>query len=68
MSDKTRSHSPISPQILLSLATSPFLLLAIASEALTSNLIAIGQVCEELFRGDRLPILHVPEVEETKNE
>ncbi len=66
MVEKQSSSELISSKVLLSVATSPFLLAAIAAESLTKNLIEIGAVCEEVFRGDRLPILHVPE-EESEN-
>jgi len=47
-------------QILLSLSTAPLLLLLLGGKALTQAMDELGQASEELFRGDRLPILHIP--------
>lgn len=53
--------SRVSPTLLVSLATAPFILGLSAIEHLTENLIEIGRASEEVFRGDRLPILNFPE-------
>lgn len=47
--------------ILLSFVTSPFLLGLIAAKSLADTVIEMGEASEELFRGDRLPILNVRE-------
>lgn len=47
-------------QILLSLSTFPLLLLLVGSKVLTKAIDELGQASEEIFRGDRLPILHIP--------
>jgi hypothetical protein len=47
-------------QILLSLGTAPLLLVLIGSKALATAMTELGQASEEIFRGDRLPILHIP--------
>ncbi len=60
---KTPNQPLISSKILLSLATSPFLLSAIAAQSLVQTLIEVGQASEEVFRGDRLPVLPVPDSE-----
>jgi hypothetical protein len=49
--------------IWLSLASAPFLLSYLALESLTGTLIEFGLSSEELFRGNRLPILHFPDFE-----
>lgn len=58
------SQSPIPTDFLLSLATGPLLLGVISTQAVFSWLADIGVASEELFRGDRLPVLHFPEREE----
>lgn len=44
----------------LSLATAPVLLCLIAARAFSDKLHDLGQMSEEVFRGDRLPVLTVP--------
>ncbi len=51
---------PIPTDFLLSLATGPLLLGVISLEAVFKGLQATGINSEELFRGDRLPLLHFP--------
>lgn len=46
-------------EILLSLGTAPLLLILVGSRALASMMKEMGQTSEELFRGDRLPILKI---------
>ncbi len=50
----------IAPDILISLATGPFLLGLIGSKALQAGLRELGELSEEIFRGDRLPLLNFP--------
>lgn len=50
----------IANEIWLSLATGPMLAGILGTRALTTWLQSIGQASEEVFRGDRLPILHFP--------
>ncbi|MBI4782577.1 MAG: hypothetical protein HY785_14850 [Oscillatoriophycideae cyanobacterium NC_groundwater_1537_Pr4_S-0.65um_50_18] len=47
-------------QIFLSLSTVPLLLVVLGSKALAQALNEWGQASEEIFRGDRLPVLHIP--------
>ena len=63
--NKTNSPNPplISPSVLLSLTASPFLFSIILVQSLAQTLIEVGQKSEEVFRGDRLPILHFPNSE-----
>lgn len=50
----------VSQEILLQLGTGPVLLALLGSKAACLTLQAIGQASEEVFRGDRLPILKFP--------
>jgi hypothetical protein len=47
-------------QILLSLTTAPLLLGLLGAKALVELMKTIGQASEEVFRGDRLPVLNQP--------
>ncbi|NJO40900.1 MAG: hypothetical protein HC769_07900 [Cyanobacteria bacterium CRU_2_1] len=53
------ANSKIPTEILLSLGSAPMLLVLIGSKALTEMMRDIGQASEEIFRGDRLPILKI---------
>ncbi len=48
-----------SSEILISLATGPVLLLVLGTQALTTFFKEMGEASEEVFRGDRLPLLNV---------
>lgn len=50
----------ISQETLLQLSTGPLLLALLGSKAASQTMQAIGQASEEVFRGDRLPILEFP--------
>lgn len=56
MLDESQPQSQL-PKVLLSILTGPFLLTIIAAESITNSLIEVGQASEEVFRGERLPIL-----------
>lgn len=58
-----KSGSEIPTEFLLSLATGPMLLGILAAQAVGSWLQSAGLASEEVFRGDRLPVLHVPDLE-----
>lgn len=60
MLDQTKANGNL-PSILLSILTGPFLLTIITVDSLTKSLKEVGQASEEVFRGERLPILE-PEV------
>lgn len=47
----------VSPELLVSLATGPLLLVAIAARRLGGALQTAGIASEQVFRGDRLPPL-----------
>lgn len=57
-------NSQLPTKILLSLSTAPFLLILIASKTLSNLMQEMGQSSEEIFRGDRLPVLKVSQGEE----
>ncbi len=61
MATTNPSKSPIPTDFLLSLATGPLILGVLATEAVGSWLQATGISSEEVFRGDRLPLLHFPD-------
>ncbi|MEQ8963885.1 MAG: hypothetical protein RLP02_39275 [Coleofasciculus sp. C2-GNP5-27] len=50
-----------SAELLLSLATGPMLVGVISLNTIGSWLQQVGEASEEVFRGDRLPILPFPE-------
>jgi hypothetical protein len=50
----------ISHQLLLQLSTGPMLVAIVGGKAIAETLQAIGQASEEVFRGDRLPLLDFP--------
>ncbi|WP_026731591.1 hypothetical protein [Fischerella sp. PCC 9605] len=51
----------IPQSFLLQMGTASVLMLLIAEKAAVETLQALGEASEELFRGDRLPILDFPE-------
>lgn len=54
-------------QILLQLSTGPMLLALLGGKAASETLQAIGEASEELFRGDRLPVLKFPVERESES-
>lgn len=54
------AKSLVPPEFLLSLATAPVLLALVGSKVLTEAIRELGVFSEEIFRGDRLPVLHFP--------
>jgi hypothetical protein len=50
----------IAPSLLVSLAATPCLLAIVAIRATGELLERAGQTSEEIFRGDRLPVIHFP--------
>jgi hypothetical protein len=55
--------SVISPSLLVSLAATPLLMTIVTLKAASGFLEQLGLVSEEIFRGDRLPVLHLPVIE-----
>jgi hypothetical protein len=63
--DRTNSSHPaipqlVSPSLLVSLAATPCVLAFVAIRATSELLERVGRASEEIFRGDRLPVIHVP--------
>ncbi len=56
----------IPQSFLLQIGTASIVLLLITEKATVKALEAIGEASEELFRGNRLPILDFPDDNETK--
>ena len=54
------------PEMLLGLATLPLLVGLGITHKLLGSSIELGQASEEIFRGDRLPVLNFPETETTE--
>ncbi len=61
MALKTSEQFPISTSCWLGIAAAPFLVGLLAAKSGAQALIELGQASEEVFRGDRLPILKFPE-------
>ena len=53
------STSKLPTELLLSLSTAPLLLVLIGSRALATMVQEMGKTSEEVFRGDRLPVLKI---------
>jgi len=52
----------IAPEILVSLATGPLLIGVLCGKASLQFLQTLGEASVEVFRGERLPVLHFPTV------
>ncbi|UBF24416.1 hypothetical protein K9N68_22310 [Kovacikia minuta CCNUW1] len=50
----------IVPEFLLGLATAPLLVGLVGTKVVTQALRELGELSEEVFRGDRLPTLNFP--------
>ena len=60
------SSTPIvAPTLLVSLAATPWLVAIVTLDAAGKLLEQLGLASEEIFRGDRLPVLHLPVSETT---
>ena len=53
--------TPTMPSTLVSLAATPWLGAIVAIRATQELLEQVGLASEEIFRGDRLPVLHFPD-------
>lgn len=51
--------------LLLQVGTASLMALLLAEKAATQTLQAIGEASEEVFRGERLPVLNFPSTEDT---
>lgn len=56
---QTRLNSLIDPEILVGLAVVPVLVGMVGVRAIADGLQELGSLSEEIFRGDRLPVLDV---------
>jgi hypothetical protein len=54
---------PGDPNLWISLMTGPLLLGILGTKALSEVMQQVGIASEELFRGDRLPLLNLPKTE-----
>jgi hypothetical protein len=54
------AKSKLSSDVLVSVATVPMLIALVGSKVLAEVAQSLGLASEEVFRGDRLPVLHVP--------
>jgi hypothetical protein len=54
------ANPPISPALLVSLAAPPWVVAIVALQSGAKLLEQLGVASEEIFRGDRLPVLHFP--------
>ena len=59
-SSRSTTTDLVSPSLLVSLAATPWLLTIVAIQATSQMLEQIGLSSEEIFRGDRLPVIHMP--------
>ena len=53
-------------EMTLTLLTIPFLVGLVGARSLQESLISIGEASEEVFRGDRLPMLHLQQQNEVE--
>jgi hypothetical protein len=53
--------SVVPPSVLVSLAATPWLATIVSIRAASELLERLGVASEEVFRGDRLPVLHFPD-------
>lgn len=58
--DTPQANLEVSSEILVGLATGLFLLALLGGKVLSRLMQELGQQSEELFRGDRLPLLDFP--------
>lgn len=56
----TSAMPNVSPALLVSLAATPWLIAIVTANTASSWLEQLGLASEEIFRGDRLPVLHLP--------
>jgi hypothetical protein len=55
------SSAPVvSPSLLVSIAATPWLVAIVTLNTASGLLEQLGLASEEIFRGDRLPVLHLP--------
>lgn len=59
MNQPVNQKKPEQTELALSLLTVPFVGGLFGARSLLDGLITLGEASEEIFRGDRLPILHL---------
>jgi hypothetical protein len=59
-SSSPQSFQTVVPALFVSLAATPCLVAIVAATATQELLERVGLASEEVFRGDRLPVLHFP--------
>lgn len=64
MSEQGKPEKQEQVGIALSLLTIPFLGGLTVARSMSENLISLGEASEEIFRGDRLPILNLQQQNE----
>ncbi|AFZ50409.1 hypothetical protein [Dactylococcopsis salina] len=58
MAEKVNQSKQTEVEIALSILSTPFLMGLIGARSMQQGLISIGEASEEIFRRDRLPVLH----------
>ncbi|MCU0570970.1 MAG: hypothetical protein MUF49_30935 [Oculatellaceae cyanobacterium Prado106] len=58
------AQSKLATEVLISVGTVPLLLAILGTKACATWIQNLGQSSEEIFRGDRLPLLKMPPSEE----
>jgi hypothetical protein len=53
------SEFKVPTKIMVGLGTVPLLFVLVGSRTLAEMMTSMGQASEEIFRGDRLPVLHI---------
>jgi hypothetical protein len=61
MSGSPSRIAVVSPSILVSLAATPWLAAIVSARMAGEFIEQLGLASEEVFRGDRLPVLHFPD-------
>jgi hypothetical protein len=56
----SNSTMPVMPSLLVSLAATPWLVAIVTLKTASGYLEQLGLASEEIFRGDRLPVLYFP--------
>ena len=58
MAEKANQAKQTEVEMALGVLTTPFLIGLMGARSMQEGLISIGEASEEIFRSDRLPILH----------
>jgi hypothetical protein len=59
---RSSSRAVVAPSLLVSIAATPWLAAILSVQAASGFLEQLGVASEEMFRGDRLPVLHFPDL------